>query len=279
MNPAPVRIWLCADDYGISPSVNGAIRDLIARKRINATSVMVVAPGFDRSEAVSLRVLNAKKPRAALGLHLTLSAPYRPLHANYTPLAGRQFLPLGKTMLRAFLRRLDPNSLKAEIAAQLDAFIAAFDRAPDFVDGHQHVQLLPQVRDAMLEVVKAKAPHAWVRQCGSPTSASLHAGDRKRLVLNLLSRGFRARAKFWGVRTNPAFAGAYDFDAGNDFASLFPGFLDRLPENGVVVCHPGLVDAELERIDPLTTQREREYAYFADERFPAILAAHGVALA
>ena len=37
------RIWLCADDYGISPGVNDAIRDLLLRGRINATSVMVVA--------------------------------------------------------------------------------------------------------------------------------------------------------------------------------------------------------------------------------------------
>ena len=37
---------LCADDYGISPAVSAAIRDLIARRRINATSVMVVAPSF-----------------------------------------------------------------------------------------------------------------------------------------------------------------------------------------------------------------------------------------
>ena len=45
------QIWLCADDYGISPSVNHAIRDLVGRGRINATSVMVVAPSFHRSEA------------------------------------------------------------------------------------------------------------------------------------------------------------------------------------------------------------------------------------
>ena len=32
MNGAPPRrIWLCADDYGISPGVNRAIRDLIGR--------------------------------------------------------------------------------------------------------------------------------------------------------------------------------------------------------------------------------------------------------
>ena len=44
MNDAapPRRIWLCADDYGISPGVNRAIRDLIERGRLNATSVMVV---------------------------------------------------------------------------------------------------------------------------------------------------------------------------------------------------------------------------------------------
>ncbi len=29
----PRRIWLCADDYGLSPGVNRAIRDLIGRGR------------------------------------------------------------------------------------------------------------------------------------------------------------------------------------------------------------------------------------------------------
>ena len=40
------RIWLCADDFGISNSVNIAIRDLVVRGRLNATSVLVVAPSF-----------------------------------------------------------------------------------------------------------------------------------------------------------------------------------------------------------------------------------------
>ena len=42
--PSLRRIWLCADDYGISPGVNRGIRDLITRGRLNATSVMVVGP-------------------------------------------------------------------------------------------------------------------------------------------------------------------------------------------------------------------------------------------
>src|SRR5262249_27727192 len=64
------HIWLCADDYGMSPAVNVAIRDLVVRGRINATSVMVVAPNFNRSEAVSLNILNASETRVAIGLHV-----------------------------------------------------------------------------------------------------------------------------------------------------------------------------------------------------------------
>ena len=40
MNDAapPRRIWLCADDYGMSPGVNRAIRDLIGRGWFLATA-------------------------------------------------------------------------------------------------------------------------------------------------------------------------------------------------------------------------------------------------
>ena len=52
-----------------------------------------------------------------------------------------------------------------------------------------------------------------------------------------------------------------------------------LPPQSVVMCHPGFVDAELERLDPLTRQREREYAYLAGVDFPEMLRRNGVALA
>jgi predicted glycoside hydrolase/deacetylase ChbG (UPF0249 family) len=103
--------------------------------------------------------------------------------------------------------------------------------------------------------------------------------DHKGLFLDLLSHRFRRRAAALGLRTNPAFAGTYEFDEQADFAALFPRFLDRLPDGSVVMCHPGFVDAELQQLDPLTTLREKEYAFFTGDGFPAILVAHGVALA
>ena len=85
------RIILCADDYGISPAVSAAIRDLIARGRVNATSVMVAAPSFNGAEAAALR--EAAGAMAAIGLHVTLTAPFTPLYGGYAPLRHGAFSP------------------------------------------------------------------------------------------------------------------------------------------------------------------------------------------
>jgi predicted glycoside hydrolase/deacetylase ChbG (UPF0249 family) len=202
------------------------------------------------------------------------------MSVNFRPVRGGTFLPLSQLFLRGALRLLDRERLAFEIATQLKAYVTMFGRAPDFIDGHQHAHLFPVVREALLDVVKEVAPNSWVRQCGRAETLP-KAPDFKSKVLDGLSRKFRALAEARGVRTNPAFAGAYDFmTAGEaDFARLFPEFLREMPAYGVVMCHPGFVDAELERLDPLTTQREREYAYLIGDAFAGALAANGVALA
>jgi chitin disaccharide deacetylase len=276
------RIWLCADDYGISPAVSAAIRDLIARRRINATSVMVGTPSFSRAEAAAL--LDAAATDAAIGLHVTLTAPFAPLTRDFAPLRHGAFLPLAAMAGRALIRSLNPALLRAEISSQFAAFQAAFGRAPDYVDGHQHIHVFPQIGEALLRVIEEAAPQAlppsfWVRQCARPAAARKGLADPKGFVLDGLSRRFRRLATQQGVRTNPAFAGTYSFRPGAEFEKLFPGFLDGLPGGSVVMCHPGKVDAELRRLDPLTDLREREYAFFLADDFPRLLAAQGVALA
>jgi predicted glycoside hydrolase/deacetylase ChbG (UPF0249 family) len=277
----PRPIWLCADDYGISRSVSNAIRDLVMRGRINATSVMVAAPSFNRAEAASLNLLNADSRRVAIGLHVTLTAPFQPLSVGFRPTRSGEFLSLEQTFARAAIRMLDFERLATEIAEQVKTFVTRFGRVPDFIDGHQHVHLFPQICEAFLSVAGELAPRAWVRQCGRAASPDWPLSDKKGFVLDQLSRRFRARAAAHGIATNPAFAGTYDFTAQPmpDFAQLFSRFLDQLPANGVVMCHPGVVDAELQRLDPLTAQREREYSFFSSDAFPGLLRARGVALA
>jgi chitin disaccharide deacetylase len=275
----PRRIWLCADDYGISPAVNAAIRELLQRGRLNATSVMVVAPSWSPSEASLLSNLSAANHLRAVGMHLTLTGSFRPLTASFKPLSGSVFRPLTDMIFLSLIRRLDRRALAAEIAAQLSAFSAAFGRAPDFVDGHQHVHLLPQVRDEVVAAIKTAAPNAWLRQCGSVRPILDQLTDRKGLLLSWFSGALRRKARTQSVAVNPAFAGSYALRPDTDFARLFPRFLDRLPDGGLIMCHPGQVDDELKALDSLTDLRETEYRYFASDAFVDLLRRRHVVLA
>jgi hypothetical protein len=274
---SPRRIWLVADDYGISPAVSAAIRDLIARGRLSATSVMTLAPSFSPSEAKALR--DAAGSRAAIGLHVTLTGPFRPLTADFAPLNDGAFPFLSGMAGRALARRLTPALLEAEILRQFEVFHDTFGRAPDYVDGHQHIHVFPQISEALLRAVKIAAPQAWVRQCARAPAAPKSLSDPKGYILDALSRRFRRLAEMQGLRTNPAFAGTYSFAPGAEFDKLFPGFLDGLPDGGLVMCHPGKVDDELRSLDPLTTLRECEYAFLLGQDFPRVLADRGYALA
>lgn len=271
-------IWLCADDYGISPGVNRGIRDLIERGRLNATSVMVVGAAIGREEISALQTVAEASPRCAIGLHATLTAPFRPLSMHFHPLDGGLFPSFPKLLRAGLLRQLDPEIIHTELKLQLATFAGMFGRVPDFVDGHQHVQLFPAVRDAFLGAVKDLAPKAWVRQAGRTAPFLQRLAAPKALFLDLLSAQFRTRARRAGIAVNPAFAGAYDFSRKANFGALMRGFLDRLPANSVVMCHPGFVDEQLLSLDPFTYQREHEHAYLAGDQFPALLAEKHVTL-
>lgn len=276
---AESRIWLCADDYGLAPGVSQAIRELIALGRLNATSVMVLPPSFGRETALQLDCLNGTKTRCAIGLHLTMTAPFRPL-TNFQPVAADgSFLPIGDMLVQAFWPRFDRALVLREVEAQMQAFIDAFGRPPDFVDGHHHVHLLPRISEAVLAAVKNINPNAWVRQCRQVKPLYQRLGDRKGILIDLLSRRIAARAQKLAITTNPAFAGTYRFAPDASFAANFPSFLDGLPAGSVVMCHPGFVDAELERLDTLTTLREKEFAFLASDAFPTSLAQAGLTLA
>ena len=271
-------IRICADDYGLAPGVNRAIRQLLEAGRIDATSVMVLPRSFDDAAISSLRAVRERRTTIQIGLHVTLTAPFRAMTGGW-PSPDGAFRPLGATLAAAFLRRLDASAIEAEVDAQLRKFVSAFGRPPDFIDGHQHVHLFPQIRDAVLAVARRRAPGAWLRQCGRAGALTQRLHDRKGLLLDLLSAGFRRRAAIAGAAMNTSFSGTYEFSGGANFATLFPRFLDSLSDGGVVMCHPGLVDEELIRLDPLTGLREAEYAYFMTDGFPRMLAEKNIVLA
>ena len=94
-----------------------------------------------------------------------------------------------------------------------------------------------------------------------------------------LGRGFRGKARAAGFSTNDGFAGFSDFVAGGDYAADFATYLTAPGEKPLVMCHPGRVDDELARLDPVTFSRETELGFLLSDRFTEALATANARLA
>ena len=162
---------------------------------------------------------------------------------------------------------LPRHEIRDEMRRQLDAFEAAAGSAPDFVDGHQHVQSLPGIADDLIAELSARklAGKCWLRDSADRPKRIFSRGKHwgKALTVAALARGFRGKARAAGFSTNDGFAGFSDFVAEADYAADFATYLTAPGQKQLVMCHPGRVDDELARLDPVTFSRETELALFA----------------
>lgn len=269
---------LCADDYAFTPAVGAGIREALAAGRITATSVMTSRPGWPREAPLLKAILG----EAEAGLHLTLTvgAPLGPMPA-FAP--GGVFPALGAVVKQAVAGSLPTPEIAAEIDRQLDAFEAAFGAPPAFVDGHQHVQALPGVRDALFDALARRgwARRLWLRDSADTLPRILKRGveTRKALTVAALASGFAPAARKRGFAVNDGFSGFSAFDAARDFGADFARYLVAPGKAHLVMCHPGRVDAELAALDPVVATRPLELDFLLSPAFADSLAAAGLGLA
>ncbi|WP_026190707.1 ChbG/HpnK family deacetylase [Methylobacterium sp. WSM2598] len=277
MPPERRPIVLCADDYGLSPGVSRGILALARAGRISATGSMTNLPSF----APAAPPLREVAGRVGLGLHLTLTAG-APLGPMPRLAPGGALPSLGRLMRAAFAGALDAAETEGEIARQLDAFERALGRPPDFVDGHQHVHVLPGLRGALLAVLARRglAGRTWLRDPGDRLAALLaRPSAPKAGLVRALALGFRRAAVRAGFPTNRGFSGFSDFAPGSGFAESFERAFARLGPAPLVMCHPGEADDALRALDPVVASRPAELAYLASERFATFLEREGLRLA
>lgn len=271
------RIVVCADDYNLAPGVSKGIRELIAKGRLNATSVMTIFPGLEE-EAKALANTPSPTP-VQIGLHLTLTGGFTPLASPPMVTRDGKFPQIGALLAPLSRFKVSRKAVALEIEAQIGAFERAFGRLPDYIDGHQHVHLMPAIRKPFVEAVARLAPKAWVRQCAPARKRALLTADNKTRVIGTLSLAFIRLAKRAGLAVNPSFSGAYDFGSKEKFRDLFPRFIGELTDGGVVMVHPGFADDVLRSRDILVERREEEYSLLASDAFELAMKNAGAALA
>lgn len=260
---------LCADDFGLAADIDAGILALVAAGRLSAAGCMVAGPTFE-ADAPRLRGF---ADRIDIGLHFTLTD--LPTLGDIQSIRPPMSAPaeLGTVMKRAFLGRLDYDEIKAEIGRQVHRFHSVMGRAPDFIDGHQHVHVFPTVRRALFDsfVDGTLSPaRTWVRSCEEDPIAVVRRGVSvaKTLLVTGLSVGLRFAAGRHGITTNRGFRGITGFDERPGFEEAFPRFLDGTTDRALVMCHPASPAVAPDPNDPIAAARRREFAYLSGEAFP-----------
>jgi predicted glycoside hydrolase/deacetylase ChbG (UPF0249 family) len=268
---------LCADDFALSPGVSRGILEALQAGRLSATGVMTTRPSWSQAA----RALAHVAADADIGLHLnlTLAAPL----SRMPKFAPSGELPGIRQVLEAARKRQLPEAeIRQEIACQLDSFLDHFGQAPDFVDGHQHIQVLPGLRHWLFDELESRglAGKSWLRDSGDRFSDILRRGIevKKASVVAWISRDFARSAKARGFTTNIGFAGFSAFAAERNFGADFARHLVAPGSRHLVMCHPGYVDDVLVSLDPVTTTREQELAFLLSPRFKDLLDTMGARL-
>jgi predicted glycoside hydrolase/deacetylase ChbG (UPF0249 family) len=251
-------IILCADDYALTEGVSRAVGELAAARRLSATSAMVTMPCWP---AMAQRLV-VHRGRIAVGLHinLTLGAPLgaMPRFAPTGTLPRRNAVLVG-----ALLGLVSRAEVRAEIERQLDAFEKHLGFAPDHIDGHEHVHMLPGIRHSLLDVVsrRYRGLKPLLRDPADTWSATAARGgvQAKAKAVAALALGFGASARRRGLPTNAGFSGFSSFDVNVPYGEELERALRQPGPRHIVMCHPGHPDAELSALDPVVERRRMEY--------------------
>lgn len=259
-------IMVCADDFGMATGINSGILELASCRRLSAVSCLSRGSFFARA-ARELRNLSVDK-----GMHLNLTEG----------LCDDDFhLPLRRLMTSCWARQLDPEVVRQEIEKQLDAFEAAFDQPPDYVDGHQHVHQFPVIRETLLDVLDRRyAAHLpWLRSTWAIRPPAIASATRlKAWLIEFLGGSTTARlASRQGFRMNAHLLGVYGFRGGQPaYWRLLDAWFAEAGAGDLLMCHPS---AFADPGDRLGRQREAEYSVLRSDRYLRLLAEHGLQLA
>ncbi|WP_310625357.1 ChbG/HpnK family deacetylase [Limnohabitans sp.] len=251
-------VVLCADDYALNAPVSQGIVALTMLGRLSATSVMSLSARW-AEDAPALREV---RQRLDVGLHLDWTSPFA--------VAAGHGSGLTRVMLRAALRLYAQKNIEAEIERQLDAFEVHWQAAPDHIDGHQHIQQFPVLRDALSEVLMrrygAHQPRPWLR-----ISQVAQPGLKARIISVMGAQALHHWAQQHAWPTVSPLLGTYGFDGGlDDYARHMQNWLADLPPcslahpAALIMCHPA-VSAQAD--DAIGAARKREFAYLASHDF------------
>lgn len=245
------RIVVCGDDFGMNASIDAGIMRLARLGRLSAVSCLSQGQTF-AAQGPDLCGFDLD-----LGVHLNLTQYLG--HAAQAPT-----MSLHTLIACAYAGRLDETWIDTQLARQFDAFEITMGRAPDYVDGHQHVHQLPGVLPRLLQLLQrrygSQAP--WLRHTapGMQDGIPWRESAKARFVGVLGASAVARAAERDGWRTNRRLMGVYDQQGGaRRYARLLQRWLNNARDGDLVMCHPALPGGG----DAQASQRAAEFEVLA----------------
>ncbi|HUJ39143.1 MAG TPA: ChbG/HpnK family deacetylase [Candidatus Acidoferrales bacterium] len=277
-----------ADDFGMAPGVNRAILDAHRTGIVTSTSLLANSLAFDDAVAAARAT-----PSLAVGVHLNLTEGRpisRPALLGTLLNSSGEFLGSAEALfLRLVTGRVPLDAVEREYHAQIQRVFAAGLR-PTHLDGHQHVHMWPPIFSLTARLAAeyglAGVRSSRERRAGIPRLWRRNAPVRGKI---LLQAGVGLGLAFLAVASRAALAAAGVAAPDYFYGVSSTGFLDRDTLAGVLqdvpegvselMCHPGYVDAALERVSTrLLRQRETEFEAVAGPEFRIQAARLGIQL-
>lgn len=238
------KIIVNIDDLGLSRAVNKASVELSYKKTIHSCSFMSQGSIFP-SEVQELT-----SNKTEIGLHFDLTQ-FNKKHN------------LKEIIIKSYLHQWNFNELNSIIDNQLKKYEEKIGHIPTFIDGHQHVHQLPQIREAIIRKVEDRYNEKIPLRSTKPLSIGL-----KSSIIYTLG-GLKTRKilenKKWPH--NKVFSGVYGFNLNKEkLLEKWDQWLKKAPQDGLVImCHPAVPDNSWN--DEIKRAREIEWALLNSEAF------------
>ncbi|KAI1901122.1 hypothetical protein AGOR_G00056950 [Albula goreensis] len=151
MPQAKVKLVVTGDDFGYCQKRNRGIVDCFQAGSISNVSLLVNA--CSAKDAADL----AKRHHMPIGLHANLSEglPVCPTLRTGSTLMNDDGFFHGKMEFRKELQngQLSMAEVELELRAQVKRFCDLTGHLPHHMDGHQHVHVLPEIREVFAQVL------------------------------------------------------------------------------------------------------------------------------
>jgi predicted glycoside hydrolase/deacetylase ChbG (UPF0249 family) len=237
-----------ADDFGLTGGVSRGILDAHRRGIVTSTTALASLPPQPDLDAEATAL-----PALGMGLHvnLTWGPPVSPPASVPSLVDAEGRLHRDPAVVG---ERADPDEVRRETEAQIEAFAGRFGRRPTHLDSHHHAHRQPRVAEAVLQVALA---------AGLPVRSQ--------------DPGFRDGLRRRGARTPDHFLGGDGPEPYWTTSRLLDALAALSAGVTELMCHPGRFDEAL-AYSRYGRQRETELAAMCDAEARATVERLGIRL-